>query len=833
MATTQSKRKTLALINKQNIACANCGLTELQSEFVGKPDVHAAKIQGRQERKRREDLSACKKRKFKGTHKPKQKAAKAGRSASERQLPEPEQLHHARRAQQMLREERLRQRMFDRLVGPIEDQLIRSNTDLLNPGPTKRYVVRRATNGPAKAPLRITVLKAQQPIEREVTREPASAALKAQIAATFHTSPSSAPVPAADPVAHVAVIDVLRESVAAMGLPADHVEALVTSGNAAATMPVVTNTMRVAEMERSGVDPERISAMGPIEFKAEGDLACALAQLEDTTMDLGGLFDDEDSACVAGSHATEAAAASAAAASVTATAAGSLVEPVTVVPDKTGWASTAPPAPDMSEHNDMYAIMRDHEYEVTAAAFKAAAVPFMTCAPPVAAADNAAARGRRAGRPLRVTVTHSSGSDSDDYDLQRAPPAGYQHSDGSIEPAASPHVLLDLGCPCDPPHDDNGGPFEPFDSDNTAIDRACAVAHDNDECPPEQSGEPEPAADSVASVPSVTPPQDTVRVFSGRVLEAPEVAQLVTRKLGLSWTAVQELTVVPVVKDERIIQNLGVPIQSFPYELARIRCKLCRPWLPAVMRYWFFVLRVVSGPCSSWVTLMDIWPQIICGLFAFVTVALVCGYIDLMLGLGVVATTAGVWGALNKSDWLWPDRELLYLPHLVTAVMQEYALDRDPEISVRTIRQRLLSCPSFPLHDVHSEEILDCTEAVIALLLEQQNFTLPPSRAYVDSLFLLGGVEGSQMRCSQDMLGVTDLVKSLFLALMGPPAQVVENTSERRLSVSLDPRTSSHYRNALCQVSDQFHAIEETRKRIAKESTKDSSAQRPPLRKKT
>jgi hypothetical protein len=85
-------------------------------------------------------------------------------------------------------------------------------------------------------------------------------------------------------------------------------------------------------------------------------------------------------------------------------------------------------------------------------------------------------------------------------------------------------------------------------------------------------------------------------------------------------------------------------------------------------------------------------------------------------------------------------RKVYYVPHLVTAVVMEFSSSGDHVGVGRSIRQRLLTMPNFPLRDEFAMDLLDGTETVIQFLLRRSAFRVAGRRqAAVGRLFNRAG----------------------------------------------------------------------------------------------
>jgi hypothetical protein len=83
-----------------------------------------------------------------------------------------------------------------------------------------------------------------------------------------------------------------------------------------------------------------------------------------------------------------------------------------------------------------------------------------------------------------------------------------------------------------------------------------------------------------------------------------------------------------------------------------------------------------------------------------------------------------------------PTQHIYYVPHLVTAIAAEYSAQADHSLMGRSIRQRLLTVPNFPMRDEFALDLLDGTERVIQFILDNSYFRTAGTReASVGRLF--------------------------------------------------------------------------------------------------
>lgn len=140
-------------------------------------------------------------------------------------------------------------------------------------------------------------------------------------------------------------------------------------------------------------------------------------------------------------------------------------------------------------------------------------------------------------------------------------------------------------------------------------------------------------------------------------------------------------------------------------------------------------------------------------------------------------------------------RNLYYVPHLVSTVLRDYALDADYNAG-RTIRQRLLCVPNFPLSARDSAQVLDGTEMVVRFLLQNRNFTLPAGFGPLDSAFLKPAGKRFFVR------GDTGLPRHIYRE-----SSVLDyagvNLSNQPHSALRGPRTTKRYLDARYQALDQ------------------------------
>jgi len=151
-------------------------------------------------------------------------------------------------------------------------------------------------------------------------------------------------------------------------------------------------------------------------------------------------------------------------------------------------------------------------------------------------------------------------------------------------------------------------------------------------------------------------------------------------------------------------------------------------------------------------------------------------------------------------------RNLYYVPHLVSTVLRDFALDADYNAG-RTIRQRLLCVPNFPLSARDSAQVLDGTEMVVRFLLQNRNFTLPAGFGPLDNAFLKPAGKRFFVR------GDTGCPRHIYRE-----SSVLDyagvNLSNQPHSAMRGPRTTKRYLDARYQALDQslLTALIQTRK---------------------
>lgn len=149
-------------LKTKNRELLQCGEANSEAEFMDSAkDWHKTKLEKRHKKLQHTMASKSVIKTFKGGHKPKRKNPKHGFSELERELPRESVLKNARRAQQATRERASLMKKLDAIVGPTvkEQALVCSNTDLLNPGPPKRKNQPLNKKEACREPVRIEVIR--------------------------------------------------------------------------------------------------------------------------------------------------------------------------------------------------------------------------------------------------------------------------------------------------------------------------------------------------------------------------------------------------------------------------------------------------------------------------------------------------------------------------------------------------------------------------------------------------------------------------------------------------------------------------------------------------
>lgn len=346
---------------------------------------------------------------------------------------------------------------------------------------------------------------------------------------------------------------------------------------------------------------------------------------------------------------------------------------------------------------------------------------------------------------------------------------------------------------------------------------ACSVATDDDSqnC---ENNSPVAAANQDAPA-EEAPARAEVPLLRGLILEQSQVHELVTLLGGIGTSATQQVSVA-YHTDSRIIADRGVPVVNSAYEVCRIDCLMCNESLPQVVRRVAQLMKSGEFNYLTWIPLLYWWRYMTVSIFlawmagfSTFTVLYWCFVIGFL-------PLAGFCNLISNTPGLWQRRNLFYVPHLVSTVKRDYANGAPADLATRSVRQRLLSVPNFPLPDNMSVNCLSTCEAIIDMLLRHENLTMPPGWGGWDTLF----PEPGGVIPPRDSLwpSVIDHVRSHLRPQADNCAR--ERRCERQRRPEPDPRISAAYHHACSRVTDQYQLIEETRERTRMAATRGSSA---------
>jgi len=789
---------------KQAQLLIDCGETNNQADFMdGAKDWHKAKIEKRQ--KQRQHTSSAKKvsKTFKGGHKPKRKNPKHGLSAAERNQPRDEVLRAARKAQQAIRERATLMRRLDAIVGPtvIEQALVCSNTDLLNPGPSSRHVRVQLSKMAAKEPVRIEAITPLKPkVEKAAAAAAAAAPVKADARAGY--------VKKSQRKKHKPTAVEIAESHCTFAPAENDMEAFIVEEPVATQSAVAVNSTAKSVESPMPANNPRVDDARSTQLKPEVPLEVGLevvtkpfvvrhikaAQLQPAVVQ------------------RPAVPLPAPVRPALPLAVANVPEPVEILPplrqhfelveDRFNWSIPIPtfffwalvvcyvPLPFCPAYID----------NVVARMFIILAVFFIghlwrlcTKAPSVAKAVASYCSEwlkcePQVDMPKEVPVLEGRILCREEVRGLIAPKCcnKYSHQVTVVPVGSDDRIINDLGMPAvSRPYELAAIFYKPnkpicwsywvyfmpiklliclFVIINTiavmnaafgptSIGQHCELV-EHEEC------------GNVCAYPHANGTINFTYAYGGRPLTADEIARpspLNYSQPYCTWGCWRTTDVDPV--------------------------KAC----------WFYYEPRQSGPIFDALFNVIIW---------------------------YIAQLA--WEAIHMLwNWYFPYfrqvsslslrgcKVLYYVPHLVSAVLRDYSLDADHNKSGRTIRQRLLCCPTFPLSARDSAQILDGTELVIEYLLKNRNFTLPAGFGPWDGYFNRPAGKTTFQR------GATGQVKSTC------PASVLqqcrkENQFGQPHTCKYGPRTLKPYLTARYQALDQYLQTELIQLHKPKPATKGS-----------